>query len=449
MPSLTQPLYAVEDKTTRAIPFFNVLWAEVTDLEVTIRYAHAVSSRIVRPALISYPLDKTNRTHASAWVAHLLDRAYGASQRRKRIKILVNPFGGKGKAAKYYASDIEPILAAAGCALEVERTQYSGHAADIAENLDPDAHDVVACCSGDGVPHEVFTGLGRRADAARALALLAVVQLPCGSGNALSINLSGTDSPSLAALTVVKGVRMRMDLASVTQAGRPRTLSFLSQSLGIVAESDLGTDNLRWLGAARFTVGYLIRLVGKTVYPADIAVAPLMNDKPAIRAAYAREHALPSPAPPPPAPPPGPSPLPPLRFGTVDDPLPADWSLIPHNTLGTFYAGNMTYMAADTPFFSAALPCDGAIDLVTIDGDIPRHAALALMLAVAKDTFFDRAEVQYQKVTGFRVVPRGRGDGCISIDGERVPFRPFQVEVHHGLGTVLSRSGHVYEREAR
>lgn len=46
---------------------------------------------------------------------------------------------------------------------------------------------------------------------------------------------------------------------------------------------------------------------------------------------------------------------------------------------------------------------------------------------------------------------RGEGTrddgGYISVDGEKMPFAPFQVEVHRRLGTVLSRSGYAYEAE--
>ena len=474
-------------KTTRAVPFFNILWAELSDFDLTIHHAHPVSRNVVRVAFINYSIEKTDRAQAAAWTERLLDRAYGASQRQKRIKVLVNPFGGKGSAPKWYMRDIEPILAAAHCEIDVERTQYNGHAVEIAENLDTAAWDVVACCSGDGVPHEVFNGLGKKKDAARALADVAVVQLPCGTGNAMCWNLNGTDSPSLAALCVVKGLKTPLDLVSITQGDR-RTLSFLSQAVGIIAESDLGTENLRWMGSARFTFGFLVRLLGKTTYPCDLAIQLENDDKGSIKASYRRERDSAGP----------PSSrrsdaqqrartqhesltaasadslgLPPLRFGTINDPLPSSWTLTPYPRIGNFYAGNMSYMAASTPIFPCALPSDGCLDLICMDGDIGRFRALRSFLAVETGRFIDGDDVSYRKIAAFRLIPRsagqeggwlgrwldecglvrrkskGRGkdeeEGYISIDGERVPFEAFQAEVHRGLGTVLSRGGRVYE----
>lgn len=55
--------------------------------------------------------------------------------------------------------------------------------------------------------------------------------------------------------------------------------------------------------------------------------------------------------------------------------------------------------------------------------------------------------VNYRKISGYRITPKGQKSGYISIDGERVPFEEFQAEVHRGLGTVLTRSGHMYEAE--
>lgn len=377
----------------------------------------------------------------------LLSRAYGSVQRRKRIKVLVNPYGGQGRGSRIYTREVEPVLAAAQCDVDVELTNYRGHGVELAEQLDIDRFDVVACASGDGTVHEVFNGLGRRPDATRALRKIAVTNIPCGSGNAMSWNLNGTGSPSTAALCIVKGRRTAIDLVSITQRGR-RSLSFLSQSFGIIADSDLGTENLRWMGPARFTAGYLLRLLGKTTYPCDVSLKLEVADKEEIKAHYrARaegtdhpdELSASSPAD---------LGLPPLRYGTVADPLPSDWTHVSHDALVNFYAGNMPLMAPAANFFPAALPADGCLDMLTVRGDIPRRRALGMMFALGEGAeLFELPEVEMTKVSAYRMTPwQWEGaDGFISIDGERVPFEPFQAEVHAGLGTVLSKSGIRYE----
>jgi sphingosine kinase len=242
---------------------------------------------------------------------------------------------------------------------------------------------------------------------------------------------------------------------SITQ-GETRILSFLSQAVGIVAESDLATEHLRWLGPERFTYGYLLRLIRKASYPCDLAVKVAIEDKDSIKAHYEKERGNHEPA----------SErrgykylleddasgsdgtdegLPSLRYGTINDKLPDGWELLPHDHMGNFYCGNMAFMSEGANFFSAALPNDGLMDLIYIRNDVSRHTAIKLMLAVGNNTFFDQPEVWYRKILGYRIIPKNQNDGYISIDGERIPFAPFQAEVHKGLGTVLSKSGHMYE----
>lgn len=237
-------------------------------------------------------------------------------------------------------------------------TRYQGEAVEISQKLDIEAYDIIVTCSGDGLAHEVFNGLGKRPDARKALGRIAVTHVPCGSGNAMSCNLSGTSSPSLATLAIIKGLPTPLDLVSITQGGT-RTLSFLSQSVGIVAESDLATEHLRWMGMMRFNVGFLMRLAGKRVYPCDIAVGVAIEGKEEIKNHYRREigkkaavrggkgeveddasassgkedeEGLPV-----------------LRYGTVNDKLPEGWELVPYDKLGNFYCGNVI-----PPFF----PCE-------------------------------------------------------------------------------------------
>jgi sphingosine kinase len=229
-----------------------------------------------------------------------------------------------------------------------------------------------------------------------------------------------------------------------------------------------------------------VRLLGKTVYPCEIAIKTEIAHKPGCKAHYKAEIAKGRPlvdestadsdaseahA----------GGLPRLKYGTVTAPLPSPssgWTpLTPYATLGNFYCGNMAIMAEAAPFFPAALPADGLLDLVTIDGLIGRLKSITSLLAVEKGTFFDMDHVHYRKITAYRIVPRfgrwaeptapgapksrlgkalkavgisggsgaSRDGGYISIDGEKIPFEPFQVEVHRGLGTTLSRRGFVYE----
>ncbi|KXL49428.1 hypothetical protein M433DRAFT_151717 [Acidomyces richmondensis BFW] len=466
-------------KTTRAIPFYNILWAELNDdLEITMHYAAQHGGKGCSVEYINYAIaDKSLHSHAKKWVEAVMDRAYPPdTKRKKRIKVLINPFGGQGSAQKLWTRQCEPIFAAAKCEVDVDNTAYKGHAIEIAERIDVDTVDVIACASGDGLPHEVFNGLAKQKHPRRALRKVAVTQLPCGSGNAMSANLNGTNSPSLAALAIVKGVRTPIDLVGITQ-GKNTFYSFLSQSVGIVAESDLGTESLRWMGPFRFTWGFLVRMLGHTIYPAEVSVAVDEADKQTIQEIYrqavqeaksvALKHSAASDVMDVSEESGGE--LPPLKYGTVADPLPPNFQTEDMPTLGNFYVGNMCLMASDAPFFSAALPSDGRMDMISIDGLVSRLVALRMLVSVEHGGLIDFPEVAYRKVLAYRISPRvhqvparhrlrtkigrwlsgagKRTEGYISIDGESVPFQPFQAEVLPCLGTVLSKRRSLYEFE--
>lgn len=191
--------------------------------------------------------------------------------------------------------------------------------------------------------------------------------------------------------------------------------------MGIVAEVDLGTENLRWMGSARFTYGFFVRVLGKTVYACDLAVKIEIPDKSAIREHYRNElrncapieerrGLLPSGQ--------GDNGLPPLRYGSISAPLPSTFTTIQADKLGNFCSGNMALMAPGANIFPATVPSDGNLDL----GGISRTSAIKSFRAVENGNLFSMPHVNYRKISGYRITPEWQKAGYISIDGERVPF---------------------------
>lgn len=70
------------------------------------------------------------------------------------------------------------------------------------------------------------------------------MQIPSGTGNALAANC-GLWTPVTAAHALCKGLQSPIDVASIAQPGRPRMLSFLSLTFGMISNLDVGTDHLR------------------------------------------------------------------------------------------------------------------------------------------------------------------------------------------------------------
>lgn len=102
----------------------------------------------------------------------------------------------------------------------------------------------------------------------------------------------------------------------------------------------------------------------------------------------------------------------------------------------------MAFISPHIAFFPASQPNDGLLDLVTFNSDLSILKSFELFGKVGENAaHFHHPDVNYYKISAFRISPRDQEDGCISIDGERIPFGPFQVEIHPGLGKVYSLTG--------
>ncbi|QLQ82179.1 hypothetical protein HG537_0G04340 [Torulaspora globosa] len=407
---------------------------------------------------ISFPSSSPNMDI----VEEILKRSYKNARRQRSILVIINPFGGKRKAKKLFMSKCKPILLASKCSIDTAYTKYNKHAVDIAREVDIDKYDTIACASGDGIPYEVINGLFQRPDRAEAFNKLAVTQLPCGSGNAMSVSCHWTNNPSYAALCLVKSVEARIDLMCCSQPSYykefPR-LSFLSQTYGVIAESDINTEFIRWMGPARFELGVAFNVLQRKKYPCEIYVkyaAKLKND---LKVHYLEHKNRAS-----------------LRFENelernqdhdgpesdshsvdadkitekdfklkypLDDPVPADWERIDPNltdNLGIFYTGKMPYIAADTKFFPAALPADGSMDLVITDARTPVTRMAPILLGLDKGSHVLQPEVIHSKILAYRLVPKIT-NSLFSVDGEKFPLEPLQVEVMPRLCKTLLRNG--------
>ncbi|KAF8936050.1 ATP-NAD kinase-like domain-containing protein [Dissophora ornata] len=380
---------------------------------------------------------------ATQWQSNVLDHVYNDLKRSRHFKVLVNPFGGQGHAKRIWEHTAEPLFKAAGCTYDLIYTTHRFHAKEIARDLDIRAYDAIVAVSGDGVLHEVINGLMERADAVVAHKL-ALGAIPGGSGNALSFSLLGEDHGSHvgnAVLGIIKGKAMPVDLCSVTQ-GDNRFFSFVLQSFGLIADVDLGSEHLRWMGEARFTVSAVGKVLSQTSYPCELAYIPEETDIEKIRKDY-NEHRRE-----------------PVvwadqthdeldathativdRFGRVTDPIKeSDGWIVENDRYATVVGAKLPWISKGSVSHPAAQPNDGLVDLLVFPKDIGRVAGLQIMVGVETGEHVFNEKVRYMKVKAFRVIPQAQ-TGYVSMDGEHTPYAPYQVEAHRGLISVLSIEG--------
>ncbi|CAI4999954.1 ANM_HP_G0183120.mRNA.1.CDS.1 [Saccharomyces cerevisiae] len=413
---------------------------------------------------------------SSGTVEEILEKSYENSKRNRSILVIINPHGGKGTAKNLFLTKARPILVESGCKIEIAYTKYARHAIDIAKDLDISKYDTIACASGDGIPYEVINGLYRRPDRVDAFNKLAVTQLPCGSGNAMSISCHWTNSPSYAALCLVKSIETRIDLMCCSQPSYmnewPR-LSFLSQTYGVIAESDINTEFIRWMGPVRFNLGVAFNIIQGKKYPCEVFVKYAAKSKKELKVHFLENKDKnkgyltfePNPSP-------NSSPdllsknninnstkdeLSPnflnednfkLKY-PMTEPVPRDWEKMDSeltDNLTIFYTGKMPYIAKDTKFFPAALPADGTIDLVITDARIPVTRMTPILLSLDKGSHVLEPEVIHSKILAYKIIPKVES-GLFSVDGEKFPLEPLQVEIMPMLCKTLLRNGRYIDTE--
>lgn len=421
------------------------------------------------PKRLILSINNMNSSSTVDIVEEILERSYKNVKRERSILVIINPHGGKGNAKKLFMSKCKPIILASKCSIDMAYTKYARHAIDIAREVDIDKYDTIACASGDGIPYEVMNGLFQRPDRADAFNKLAITQLPCGSGNAMSVSCHWTSNPSYAALCLVKSVESRIDLMCCSQQSYLETgprLSFLSQTYGIIAESDINTEFIRWMGPARFELGVAFNVLQRKKYPCDIYVKYAAKSKNELKVHYLEHKNKATLSFEPDVEPENDTdellesessnrlsyPITEQDFKLkypLDEGVPSDWEKVDSGVtenLGIFYTGKMPYIAADTKFFPAALPADGAMDLVITDARTPVTRMAPILLGLDRGSHVLQPEVIHSKIIAYKLVPKIT-NSLFSVDGEKFPLEPLQVEVLPRLCKTLLRNGSYVDTE--
>ncbi|KAI7869483.1 ATP-NAD kinase-like domain-containing protein [Spinellus fusiger] len=435
------PVPEQQDPTLLPIPLLNILSVFYNE-RTTMVQIHALIPREqdkdtpldLYKFMYTVPEDKEKE--ATQFCDVVMKQVYSDVPRAKRIKVLINPFSGQGKAKNIYES-ILPILESAQCRLDVQYTEFQGHAIKIAKDLDTSAFDCIVAVSGDGIPHEIINGFMQRPDAIKAMSQVPLGLIPGGTGNALSVCLLGPTGgmdPALATLQIIKGKNMKLDLCSVTFADH-RYFSFLSHNYGMTAYADLGTENLRWMGDARTVVGLIKGIFGKYKYPVEIAMQIVESNKDKIKANYTSQLN---------------TTVPPLISDStqdtlaLSDPVPQEWTVI-NESVSFFLSSKAPWLARDMLSHPYALPNDGLLDVLLLRGNTSVRQQLGMFNKVEKGQHVHSDVIEYYKVKAFRLTPLVGPEqdktSFLAMDGEHAPVKPFQVEVHAGLAHVLSLNG--------
>ncbi|KAI6128270.1 ATP-NAD kinase-like domain-containing protein [Pisolithus croceorrhizus] len=412
------------------VPLRNVVAVTSSDVVEVLYLARKSPKRSLSLFRVEGSLGERNDTLAKQWCETVMAAAYRGRTPPKKVKVLINPRGGRGQAGSIYTNKVEPILRAAGCVLDVTYTTHPKHALEIAQELSLDI-DALVVVSGDGLIHEVLNGFSKHTQPDKAFCI-PIAPIPAGSGNGLSLNLLGLQDgldPRAAALNVLKGLHLKVDLFAFTQ-GNQRRLSFMSQTVGLTAHIDIETEHLRWMGDLRFVIGFLRSVVTLPTCQMELSIKLAEQDKVKMaNAVRARRADAPSDIPT--------MPTSSSSENIYDPGSPGDTWIKYDKPCLWVYAGKGPYVSRSLMQFPVSQPDDGLIDMA-IQEIIPRKDLLAAMEGADKGRCYWFGTNRYFKASAYSAKPHAKSRGALVVDGELFPMQEFHVEVLPRLGTLLS-----------
>jgi len=325
------------------------------------------------------------------------------------VLLFVNPFGGKGQAMQMLEEVVRPMLDVSKLPYEVIETERAGHALEVVRERDLSSYGIIASLSGDGLLHEIVQGLLNRPDW-EVTRKMPIALLPAGSGNGMATSLKIKNLAS-AVFNLIKGATEQIDLISLRFQSGERVYCHLAVFWGFIADTDLESEGYRWLGAARFAVGALVRIVNLRTYHGSLRYLPVEKESECSGEEDGpKENG------------------PPMKYvGHDPECLPPGWEELVSDYV-LFSASSTDWIASDYCIAPGARHDDGQIHLIwVIREKITKPAMVQLLLNAATGNHLERDDVFYARVKAFAIIPSTVGQ--LDVDGEPHAMEPFTAEI--------------------
>jgi len=153
--------------------------------------------------------------------------------------LLVNPISGRGHGEKSIP-EIEAHFRSAGLDFVLKRTEYRGHALELAREAA--GYDVIVSAGGDGTSNEVLNGI-LEADHNRGLQP-AMAIIPVGRGNDFAYSMGIPTTVSEACQCITNGTRRVIDVGRVYGENFPNGRYF-GNGVGVGFDTIVGFESLK------------------------------------------------------------------------------------------------------------------------------------------------------------------------------------------------------------
>lgn len=322
--------------------------------------------------------------------------------------VLCNPRSGPAQNADRIAESLVlPMLQQAGVETTLCVTTHAGHAAERCHYLSSDATDIahyqgLVIMGGDGTVHEVLNGIRTRPDATALLTkLLPLGVVGCGTANGLATSLSHAAAASETygactdAFWIAKGHTVAADLSTYSilqsDASVKQYTSFLTFSWGIIAEIDIESERIHWMGSSRFDVWAVVRVLLLRKYRAKLSYTTNTTD----------------------------------AVAAVSEPVPASWTTL-EDDLVLFWASQVSHAGRTVHHSPRTRTADGALTLFLVRGSVSRYRLARILLALETGWHENMPGVEWIQCAAYRLEPSDLTHSFNDLDGEKVEPGPVQ-----------------------
>jgi sphingosine kinase len=322
---------------------------------------------------------------------------------RRKFLVVVNPSSGHAKGRQVYESTVKPLLEQAGVDIELLITSHPKHAQERMKESDIADFDGFVAVGGDGILHEIFQGVHDRADKNEVFKGLKIGVVGTGTANGCAKTItheSGELHSHLeSTFLIARGQTCPMDLSHYTTTSRSYT-SFLTFSWAMIADIDLESEIVRFLGFLRMDLWAALRVLFLRSYRARLSFLP------ASKADLSKE--LPD-------------------MPNLSDPLPSDWAVVEDDFI-LFWAAQCSHAAVDTFNSPMSKVNDGVFQIMVIRAPCSRYKVAKALLSLASGTHTSMDAVEFIECVAYRLEPLSSGS-YNDLDGERIEDGPVQANV--------------------
>lgn len=325
------------------------------------------------------------------------------NQDKKPILVLVNPHSGRGTSLKIYKNVVVPFLASNSIEHEVFTSKSDLRVYDYLnkkKGSDLTKFRSIAVVSGDGLVYETVNALMNRPDWQQVIDIPISV-IPTGSGNGLAYTLIHTlrrkietkeEAIQLCCEQAIQDKILNSDMVRLDIGGRKSTIwSFLSIGWGLMADIDVDSEWLRWLGEFRFTIYGLLRSLTSVSYRGKLSYKKITNtidEKPTKDS-----------------------------NGTKNET--DEWVHI-EDKFACVYAVHQSHVSKATNFSPSSTMTDRLTYLTYVRGRLSTWQVIEFLLAIDDGSHEKLAYVRVVPTTEFTIQPLE--ESKIVVDGEVIPW---------------------------